>query len=247
MKDKYPFFRYVTGDSKIHKLNSKMKIAWFLLSILLILILNDYISSLLIFLYLLFIMKETKIPLLAYFENTLLIWIVYVLGFVITFLISCNVLLSCLITIKLMFIIILFLILTFTTSLSEIAWGFECLFLRLKKIHVPVSKISLKISLGIKFVATLFEQSKTIRKSMAYRGVSYSDSKFKTFKKMFFPIIRLSYKLSLRTGTAMRLRFYSNLKRRTNYHENKTTKFDKFLIVNCFVLIYLVIWLGWLK
>jgi energy-coupling factor transporter transmembrane protein EcfT len=33
----YSYFRYITGDSKIHKMNSKMKIIWILLTTLLIL------------------------------------------------------------------------------------------------------------------------------------------------------------------------------------------------------------------
>ena len=28
-----PYFRYITGDSKVHKMNSKMKMLWFLISI----------------------------------------------------------------------------------------------------------------------------------------------------------------------------------------------------------------------
>jgi energy-coupling factor transporter transmembrane protein EcfT len=44
---------------------------------------------------------------------------------------------------------------------------------------------------------------------------------------------------------AMKLRFYGNSKRRTNYHENKVTKFDKVLVIIPIILMYIVIWLGW--
>ncbi len=81
---------------------------------------------------------------------------------------------------------------------------------------------------------------------MAYRGVAYKKNKIMAFKKMTIPIIRLSYKLSSRTIAAMKLRFYGSSKKRTNYHENKVTKFDKTLILFDIVLLYVVIWLGWL-
>ena len=136
------------------------------------------------------------------------------------------------------------LILTFTTSLSEIAWGFECAFACLKKINFPVSKASLKIAMDIKFISTIFEESKVVRKSMAYRGVSYNKNKLQSFKKMIVPVISLSYKLSRRMVKIMKLRFYGN-KKRTNYHENKVTKFDKILVFSPVILIYVVIWLGW--
>ena len=43
--NKYPFFKYVTGDSKMHVMNSKMKIIWFLAMLLCTLIYRDYVSA----------------------------------------------------------------------------------------------------------------------------------------------------------------------------------------------------------
>lgn len=247
MNNKYPFFKYITGNSKVHKLNSKFKIAWFLLSLLISLLIYDYMSLLIFSAFLLYIILESKISINAYLSNIVLIWPLYLIIFIVSFLLSLDIFLSILLTSKFILIVILFLILTFTTSLSEIAWGFECLFIKLKKIKVPVSRISLRIALAIKFISTLFEQFKTIRKSMAYRGISYYDSKLKTFKNMFFPIINLSLKLSKRRIAAMKLRFYGSSKKRTNYHDNKVTNFDKLLIVFSIILIYITIWQGWLK
>ena len=244
MNSKYPFFKYITGNSKIHNLNSKMKIAWFLLSILISLLIVDYISLLIFSLYLIYIIAKSKINIIAYISNIMFLWPAYIIVLLLSFLFTLDIFLSIMIVSKFILIILLFLVLTFTTSLSEIAWGFECLFIKLKKFKIPVSKISLKIALNIKFIATLFEQFKTIRKSMAYRGVPYYGNKIKIFKKMFIPIFNISLKLSKRNISAMRLRFYGSSKKRTNYHENKVTSFDKLLIfINC-IIIYIVIWLG---
>ena len=54
--------------------------------------------------------------------------------------------------------------------------------------------IILYLVMNIKFISTLFEQFKTIRKSMAYRGIPYNSGNIiKSFKLMFMPAIRLSY------------------------------------------------------
>ena len=98
--------------------------------------------------------------------------------------------------------------------------------------------------MDIKFISTLFIQAKMVRKSMAYRGISYNSNKLKWFKKMIVPVVSLSYKLSRRMVKTMKLRFYGN-KIRTNYHENKITSFDKVLVFLPIILIYIVIWLGW--
>ena len=238
------FFRYITGNSKIHLLNSKMKIIWFLLSLITTILIRDYISVLLIFLYYIVIASLSKIKFKTYLSNLFIPWPIYVLAVIITFIISFNANLSIIVGLDVMLIVFLFLILTSTTSLSEIAWGFDCLFSKLKKIGIPVSKISLRIAMHIKFVEVLHNKSKEIRKSMAYRGVSYGKG-FKSFRKMIVPVITLSNKTSRRMVKIMKLRFYGNSKIRTNYHENKKTSFDKLLIFISVVLLYAIIYLGW--
>lgn len=244
MTNKYPFFRYVSSSSKVHLMNSKMKIIWFLLTLISLLLINDLVSLCILSAFLLIIIGLSKIDVRAYVSNALLVWPLYVLLFILLLCTLLNPTIALIWTLKLFLIIILFLILTFTTSLSEIAWGFECAFACLKKINFPVSKASLKIAMDIKFISTIFEESKIVRKSMAYRGVSYNKNKLKSFKKMIVPVISLSYKLSRRMVKIMKLRFYGN-KKRTNYHENKVTKFDKILVFSPVILIYVVIWLGW--
>lgn len=245
MQSKYPFFKYVTGESKFHMMNSKNKIAWFLLTLLAILLLRTHPSLAVIGFYVVIMMSLTKINIEAYLCNVALLWPFLVTVMVITFMMSFNISLSILISMKLVLVMMVFLILTFTTSLSEIAWGFECLFGFLKRFKVPVSRFSLKIALGIKFVATLFEQYRSVRKSMAYRGVPYKVGMYKTFKNMLIPVIRISYKLSSRMGAAMKLRFYGCSKQRTNYHENKVTNFDRFLIWTSILIVYVSLSLGW--
>lgn len=241
------YFRYITGESKIHNMNSKMKILWFLLCILNICLIRDNISLATFSLFILYIIFSTKINPSCYIKNVFVLLPVYVLLFVFLYLIGLKLYFCLLIIMKVIYIVLLFLILTFTTSLSEIAWGFECLFEKLKKVGIPITKIALRIAFGIKFLSMLFEQIKTIRKSMAYRGVPYKKGIISSFTKMLIPSVRLSYNLSKRTIVAMKLRFYGYSKKRTNYHDNKKTAFDKALIVCNVIYIYVIIWLGWLK
>lgn len=242
-----PYFRYITGDSKVHKMNSKMKLLWFFLSIFNMLLIKDSISLLLFLLFVIFVISNTKINLYYYFKNVFILLPVYIILFIVIYILGLNISSVIFIVIKFIYIMILFIILTFTTSLSEIAWGFECLFEKLKKIKVPVTKIALRVAFSIKFLAMFFEQIKTIRKSMAYRGVPYKKGIVSSFTKMIIPSARLSYNLSKRTIIAMKLRFYGYSKKRTNYHENKTTSFDKSLIVCNIIFIYIILWLGWLR
>lgn len=241
----YSFFKYITGDSKIHLLNSKYKIILLIINILSILLIRNYNSIMVMFCYLLVICLLSRIGLNKYIDNILVLWPVYIIVGAMIYLITFNYLYAILFVIKIVFIILVLLILTNTTSLSEIAWGIECLFSKLKKIKFPVSKMALRIAMDIKFIATMFEQSQQIRKSMAYRGIPYNSRSLLAVKKMTVPVISLSYNLSRRMAKIMKLRFYGSSNQRTNYHDNKPTKNDKLLVFVSLVIFYAILWLGW--
>lgn len=235
----YPFFKFITGDSKVHKMNSRSKILMLILIDFSILLSFDYISLALLALLLFYLMQASKISIEGYIVNILKVWPLYVLGFILGYLFTFNISIGLCIAIKLVYFILTNLILTFTTSLSEIAWGIETLFEKLKQIKVPVSKISLRVALTLKLISTTFEQVKSIRKSMAYRGLKYSDTK--SLNKILIPSISVSIKHVKKVSYAMKLRFYGKTNRRTNYHEFKKTSFDRKLIIISSVIIYFMV------
>lgn len=235
----YPFFKFITGDSKVHKMNSKSKILMLILIDISILLSFDIISLSLIGLLLVYIMNASKISLEGYIVNILKVWPLYLLGIILAYLFTFNISIAVCIAIKLIYFILTNLILTFTTSLSEIAWGIECLLEKLKQIKVPVSKISLRVALTLKLISTTFEQVKSIRKSMAYRGLKYSDTK--SLNKILIPSISVSIKHVKKVSHAMKLRFYGKSNRRTNYHEFKKTSFDRKLIFLSSLIIYFMV------
>lgn len=239
------FFRYITGKSLMHLMNSKMKVIWFLLFSLIILLIRDYLSFIIVSSVLLVIMFITKISAYKYLKNIFSIWFLYVFAFLLVIILSNNFILSLSVVLRLILLTLLFTILTFTTSLSEIAWGFDCSFKFLNKLKISVSKISLKIAMNIKFISTIFDEYKIIKKSMAYRGVKYKKSNIKSFFKTIIIATKISYRQSRKMIKSMKLRFYGNSKR-TNYHENKVTIYDKSLITTSIILLYVVILLGWI-
>ena len=194
MYNYYPFFKYVSGNSKIHVMSSKLKILLFLILIINVIFINDVISLLLMLVMILFLISISNIKPNHYINNAYEVWPLYIISFIISMAISFSITAGIFSFVKSIFIILLFLILTFTTSLSEIAWGFEKLFERLKKIKVPVAKIALSISMLIKFIASLSSRYKSIRKSMAYRGVAYHGNFITTFRKITITVISISIK-----------------------------------------------------
>ncbi|MEG2351508.1 MAG: energy-coupling factor transporter transmembrane protein EcfT [Bacilli bacterium] len=246
MQNKYPFFKYVPGDSKVHKMSSKLKIMCLLLSLLIIVLIKDPLCFMLYVILLGIIMIRSQISLKQYGLNLLeVVWFIVII-YIITFFITFDLLISMIISVKFILIVMNLLIITFTTSISEIAWGIEGLFSKLKKLKVPVAKIALSCAATVKFTATLFEQFKTIRKSMAYRGLPYNSNPILIVNKMVIPVTVLSYKRAVKVKKAMKLRFYGCVTNRTNYHGYKETKEGKIFLLAEVILLYLVISLGWI-
>lgn len=124
-----------------------------LLTLISLLLINDLVSLGILSSFLLIIIGLSKIDIRAYVSNALLVWPLYLTLFIIFLCIFLNPITALIWTLKLFLIIILFLILTFTTSLSEIAWGFECAFACLKKLIFRFLKHHLKL----RWILSLFQ------------------------------------------------------------------------------------------
>lgn len=247
MNNKYTFFKYVFNDSKIHTMNSKTKISIIFLLLISSILLVDYVSLICLLLFLIYLSYKSKISYINYLKNEFIVWPFYLFVFIISLVLSYDISISLICVLKFILIIKTLLILTATTSLSEIAWGIEGVLKPLKKIKISVSNFSLKIALGIKLISTLFDQTKEVRKSMAYRGLPYNNNPISTFKKIFVPALTLSIKHILNVKTAMKLKFYGSTKKRTNYREFKKTKFDNILFIISLILLYLTIYFGFVN
>jgi energy-coupling factor transport system permease protein len=138
------------------------------------------------------------------------------------------------------------LILTYTTSSTEITYGLEKVFSPFKYMRIPVNKIALSISLALRFIPTIFEQSEKILKSQASRGIDFYHSgireKVIAVSSMLFPMFILSFKRADNLADAMEVRLYDCNSKRTNYRMNKWTSLDDMMIVlHVGILIFFII------
>ena len=70
MYNYYPFFKYVSGNSKIHVMSSKLKILLFLILIINVIFINDVISLLLMLVMILFLISISNIKPNHYINNS---------------------------------------------------------------------------------------------------------------------------------------------------------------------------------
>ncbi len=112
-------------------------------------------------------------------------------------------------------------LLTFTTTPVEIADGMESLLYPLKWIKFPVHEFALIMSIALRFIPTLLDETDRIIKAQKARGADFeSGSLFKRAKALvpvLIPLLISSFRRADELADAMDARCYSGSKNRTKY------------------------------
>jgi energy-coupling factor transport system permease protein len=116
-------------------------------------------------------------------------------------------------------------LLTLTTSPVEIADGIESLMFPLKFIKFPVHEFALIMSIALRFIPTLLDETDRIIKAQKARGADFeSGNIFKRAKALIpvlIPLLISSFRRADELADAMDSRCYSGSKVRTKYKKMK--------------------------
>lgn len=121
------------------------------------------------------------------------------------------------------FVLIIFMstLLTLTTAPLEIADAMESLMGPLKKIKVPVYEISLMLSIALRFVPTLMDETEKIMNAQRSRGVNFGEGsivqQIKSVIPLLIPLFVSSFNRAEDLATAMEARGYRGGEGRTKY------------------------------
>lgn len=103
-------------------------------------------------------------------------------------------------------------LLTFTTSPNDINNGLEALLKPLKKIKVPVGELAMMLSITLRFIPTLFNETRKIMDAQASRGADFKESKLKQkinqIVSLLVPMFVISFKRADELANAMETRGY---------------------------------------
>ena len=118
-------------------------------------------------------------------------------------------------------------LLTFTTSPVELADGIESLLSPLKFIKFPVHEFALIMSIALRFIPTLIDETDRIIKAQKARGADFESGnifkKAKALIPVLIPLLISSFRRADELADAMDARCYSGSKNRTKYKKMKLT------------------------
>lgn len=138
-------------------------------------------------------------------------------------------------------------LLTFTTMTTDLNYGIEALLSPLKKLKIQVGVLSMMISLTLRSIPTLLEETNKIMKAQASRGADFKESKFKEkigqIVALLIPVFVISFRRSEDLANAMEARGYILEGKRSRIDTYKMGFSDYFSLVVILLLLATSIYL----
>ncbi|MBY0095437.1 energy-coupling factor transporter transmembrane component T family protein [Mesobacillus maritimus] len=153
------------------------------------------------------------------------------------------------ISLRFFLLILITSLLTLTTTPIEITDGLERLLGPLKKVKFPVHELALMMSIALRFIPTLMQETDKIIKAQTARGVEYTSGPIKDRLKavvpLLIPLFISSFKRAEELAVAMEARGYKGGEGRTKYRQLSWAVADTLMIVGLlFVTILLLVFRG---
>ena len=132
--------------------------------------------------------------------------------------------------IRLILIIIMTTVLTATTKPLDLTLGIEHLLSPFKKVGFPTHEVAMMISIALRFIPTLLEETQRIMKAQASRGVEFSEGRLKdkimSIVSLIIPLFISAFQRAEDLANAMESRNYNPEATRTKYKVLTWTHLD---------------------
>ena len=229
--------QYFPGESPIHRMDPRVKLLLVIALIVVVFLVQTVIGYVAVTLYLASAILLSRIPFKFVLSGLKPLRFIFIFMFLLNvFFISgetvlidwwiFHVYLEGVITairlaVRLLLIITATTVMTLTTSPMEITDALERLLSPLKVIRFPASEIALMMSIALRFIPTLVEETDRIMKAQTARGASFDTggiiARAKGMVPILVPLFVSAFKRAEELALAMEARCYNGGKGRTRY------------------------------
>ncbi|MFR7590035.1 MAG: energy-coupling factor transporter transmembrane component T family protein [Longibaculum sp.] len=233
------FGRYLPLDSFVHRLDPRLKIGSLLLLLIAVFFDAGFLGYAIlgVFVVIMAILSKIKISQIIKAIKPMLFMMAFLLIFNLLFIQRGNIVFelgflkiydqalsqTAYIFIRLVLIIIMTTILTATTKPLDLTLGIEHLLSPFKKIGFPTHEVAMMISIALRFIPTLLEETQRIMKAQASRGVEFSEGSLKekilSIVSLIIPLFISAFQRAEDLANAMESRNYNPEAKRTRYKQ----------------------------
>lgn len=255
------FGQFFPGESFIHKLDPRFKILLVFFLIIVIFLSTNFYTLGLLLVFTLILLLVTKIPLKVYLKSlkpvlffiilTSILNVFYIKGETLLFKFSIfNIYLEGLekaafVSIRIMMLILISSILTYTTSPTLLTDAIESLLKPIAKLGVDTHTFAMMMTIALRFIPTLIEETDKIMSAQKARGADMSTGslmkRIKAVLPILIPLLISSVRRARELADAMECRCYHGGKGRTRLKILKSSFRDAVALTICIFLFCAVI------
>jgi len=253
--DKMIFGRYLPANSLLHRMDPRSKIIIIFLFIGVVFLANNVPTNIILVLFTIFSIYISEVPIKFLFNGLKFLFWLILFTFILHILFTRegDLLIhwgwiriyenglrqGILISLRFAYLILVTSLLTLTTSPIEITEGLEKLMNPLRKIRFPVHELALMMSIALRFIPTLMDETDKILRAQMARGVEFHGSLKKRVEAiipLLIPLFINAFKRADELAIAMEARGYRGGIGRTKYRELHWGKKDTIAIVIILIL-----------
>ncbi|SHH45018.1 energy-coupling factor transporter transmembrane component T family protein [Tepidibacter thalassicus] len=252
--------QYYPTNSIIHKLDPRVKLIGTFVFMASLFIINDFYPYSVVFFFLSVLLKLSKIPFKYIFKGLKPIVFILMFTFLINiFMIPGNVLYhigplkiydeglkqGSFMVLRLIFLVVGTSLLTLATSPIELTDGIEKLLNPFKKIGVPAHELAMMMTIALRFIPTLLDETDKIMKAQMGRGADFESkniiSRAKNLVPLLVPLFISAFRRADELAMAMEARCYRGGENRTRMKQIKMDKRDYIAYTIVFLYFFIII------
>lgn len=245
MLDRVVIGKYYPTKSIIHFLNPLTKIICLFITLIALPVNSNLIIAFTLLVIMTILYLISHLPFKVLLKTIYSILPLELLLFIINLIGTKNLEFSIISDINIIIVIINLMVITMTTSLTEITYGLELFLKPLKKFRVKPSELSLKITNFIRFIPMYLDNKERLIKKIYNHNLDIDlidlKDKIKTSIKIKIKAFKLAQNQLKQTTKMMDIRLYSIKEYRTNLRLNKFGVVDTLMIFGCIIILIFIV------
>jgi len=256
--------QFFPGNSVIHRLDPRIKLVLVVFYIALLFMATSFFSYIVLLISTLTVMILTKIPMKLYVRSlkpllfiiifTSVLNIFYTVGdpifsfwvFTIT---TQGIYNAVFMVFRIMMMVTISSVLTYTTSPIVLTGALERLLSPLAKIRLPIHEFTMMMTIALRFIPTLLEETDKIMSAQKARGADFETGSIikraKALIPILIPLFVSAFRHAIELATAMECRCYNpENKKRTHLTQYKLHFYDIHAVISVVIISVLVIFLN---
>lgn len=232
--------QYYPVNSVVHRMDARFKLVELIALIVFAFLADSVVSALAVALATVFIILLTRVPVRMFLRSMKAIWFIILLtaalnmfyfpGEVIWSWWKLSITFegvrqSCIIALRLVCLMSLSSVLTFTSTPTELTGAMESLMSPLRLVGVKVHELAMMMSIALRFVPTLMEETQKIMSAQKARGADLESGgvlkRIKALVPIIVPLFVSAFRRAYDLALAMETRCYTDGKGRTRLNEPK--------------------------